>query len=144
MSAGLGGCKALDQVSSQPKFEFTNLSFTLYKSPTCGCCTLYVDYLNKNDVSVEIAKVSDPEKIKLELGIPESLWSCHTMLLQNYYIEGHVPLAAINELLKTKPDIDGIALPGMPVGSPGMGGEQKEPFVIYAIKTGEVQEFLQI
>ncbi|MDR5694181.1 MAG: DUF411 domain-containing protein [Armatimonadota bacterium] len=77
--------------------------------------------------------VQDPEKIKDRWGIPQSMRSCHTLIMGNYFVEGHVPAAAITKLLQTKPKIKGIALPGMPPGSPGMDGARQGPLVIYAI-----------
>ena len=70
--------------------------------------------------------------------------SCHTSIIGDYYVEGHVPVEAIRKLLDERPSIDGIALPGMPQGSPGMSGEKAEPFVIYAITGGAVEEFVTL
>ena len=70
--------------------------------------------------------------------------SCHTTILGKYFIEGHVPLEAINKLLKEQPDIDGIALPGMPIGTPGMPGEKEEPYVIYQLIDGKPSVFMTI
>lgn len=84
------------------------------------------------------------EDIKEDLDIPQEVWSCHTSLVGDYYVEGHVPVEAVRKLLDEKPDIDGIALPGMPQGSPGMGGEKSEPWVIYSIADGSVEEFVTI
>jgi len=81
------------------------------------------------------------EDIKGDLRIPQDLWSCHTSLVGNYYVEGHVPVETLRKLLDEQPDIDGIALPGMPQGSPGMGGEKDEPWVIYSISDGGIEEF---
>ena len=84
------------------------------------------------------------EEIKNDLNIPEEMWSCHTSVIGDYYIEGHVPVAAIEKLLAERPDVDGLALPGMPSGSPGMTGEQEAPFVIYAVKDGTTSEFITL
>ena len=74
--------------------------------------------------------------------IPENMSSCHTAIIEDYFVEGHVPIVAIKKLLKEKLNIDGIALPGMPAGSPGMPGEKAEAFKIYALSDGVVSEFM--
>jgi hypothetical protein len=84
------------------------------------------------------------EDIKDELDIPEEMWSCHTSLVGDYYVEGHVPVEAVRKLLAEQPNIEGIALPGMPQGSPGMSGEKSEPWVIYSISDGDVEEYVTI
>ena len=84
------------------------------------------------------------DEVKDRLNIPEELWGCHTSVIGDYFIEGHVPVAAIEKLLAEQPDIDGIALPGMPSGAPGMTGTKQEPFVIYAVADGVAREFVTI
>jgi len=84
------------------------------------------------------------DEVKDRFNIPEEMWSCHTSVIGDYYIEGHVPVAAIEKLLAEQPDIDGIALPGMPSGSPGMTGEQEAPFVVYAVADGTTFEFMTL
>jgi hypothetical protein len=76
--------------------------------------------------------------VKDVYGIPAEMRSCHTSTIGRYFVEGHVPFAAIQQLMEQHPDIDGISLPGMPVGSPGMGGELNGPLVVYAIDGGQV------
>ena len=88
--------------------------------------------------------VDDTGAIKKELNIPDDMWSCHTSLVGDYYVEGHVPIEAVRKLLEEQPDIDGIALPGMPQGSPGMSGEKEEPWVVYSISASGVEEFMTI
>ena len=82
--------------------------------------------------------------IKKKHNIPLEMQSCHTTILGKYFIEGHVPIEAINKLLKEKPDIDGIALPGMPIGTPGMPGEKEEPYIIYQLVDGKSSVFMTI
>ncbi len=98
----------------------------IYRSATCGCCQQYISYLKKNGLAVEekIIDGDDSElaSIKDQFKVPEKIRSCHTMRLDGYTIEGHVPVEAIQKLLADKPDFAGIALPGMPAGSPGMPG----------------------
>jgi hypothetical protein len=103
-----------------------------------------VDYLQENGVTVETVMVDDTAEIKEEQGIPEELWSCHTTVADGYYIEGHVPFDVVLKLLEERPAIDGIALPGMPSGSPGMSGEKEEPWVIYAVTGDTYEEFVTV
>jgi len=116
----------------------------VYKSPTCGCCVSYIAYLKDNGFKVRTEEVSDMNSIKTQNGVPLKLQSCHTAIFGDYVVEGHVPLEVVNKLLSEKPDIDGIALPGMPAGSPGMPGVKSEDFVIYSIKDGSYQEYMKI
>ncbi|MEK7073241.1 MAG: DUF411 domain-containing protein, partial [Patescibacteria group bacterium] len=83
-------------------------------------------------------------KIKEKYRIPEALWSCHTTVIGPYFVEGHVPIVAVRKLLEERPAIDGIALPGMPLGTPGMPGEKQEPWTITAVADGTESEFLVI
>ena len=110
-----------------------NNTARIYKSRYCGCCEGYTAYLRQNGFEVEVTNSEEMGEIKRLAGVPEPMESCHTMLIGNYVVEGHVPLRAITKLLREKPAIRGIALPGMEQGSPGMDGEKTEPFTIYAI-----------
>ncbi len=116
----------------------------VYRSPTCGCCAEYEEYLRANGFDIESVVTDDADGIKEEYGVPEEMESCHTTVIGEYFVEGHVPAEAIVRLLEEKPAIDGIALPGMPAGSPGMGGVKSEPFTIYAVTNGQVSEFMRI
>lgn len=117
---------------------------TVYRSATCGCCAGYEDYLEEEGFEVDDVVMDDVESVKDDMLIPEDMRSCHTSLVGDYFVEGHVPAEAILVLLDEAPAIDGIALPGMPQGSPGMSGDKTEPFVIYSITDGEVDEFMTI
>jgi hypothetical protein len=92
----------------------------VYKSPSCGCCAKWVDHLRANGFDVRVENQSDLSTIKKQHGIPERLLSCHTATVDGYAVEGHVPAADVHRLLKERPPIAGIAVPGMPTGSPGM------------------------
>ena len=105
---------------------------TLYKDPSCGCCTGYAEHLQRNGYDVEVQNVGNIEVTKKMAGVPDELASCHTMVIGGYVVEGHVPLDVVAQLLDEKPKVRGIALPGMPMGSPGMNGEKTEPFEIRA------------
>jgi hypothetical protein len=103
-----------------------------------------VDYLRDNGFEVESIRTDDVDEIKEEFDIPVDMQSCHTSIVGEYYVEGHVPVEAIWKLLEERPSLSGIALPGMPLGSPGMGGEKAHPFVVYAITEGGVEEFVTL
>lgn len=105
----------------------------LYKNPDCGCCADYAKVLEGEGFRVRIKETTALDALRRMAGVPDKLASCHTMTVGNYVVEGHVPLSAIQKLLAEKPDIRGIALPGMPQGSPGMTGEKEGPFVVYEI-----------
>jgi len=92
----------------------------IYKSPACGCCSQWVEHLEKNGFAVEIHKVRNVEPYRQRFGVPDSMASCHTALVGGYAIEGHVPAADVKRLLREKPKARGIAVPGMVSGSPGM------------------------
>jgi len=92
----------------------------VYKSPTCGCCTGWVEYMQEQGFKVEVHDVNDVSAIKRQFAVPSDLESCHTAIHGGYVIEGHVPAEDIRRLLEERPEIAGIAAPGMPIGSPGM------------------------
>jgi hypothetical protein len=106
---------------------------SLYKQPQCPCCGKYADYLRQNGFDVQVFEVSGLSDLKREYNVPTPLEGCHTTLAGDYVIEGHVPVGLVKRLLLEKPAIRGISLPGMPMGSPGMGGEKTAPFTIYEI-----------
>ena len=105
---------------------------TVYKSATCGCCEKWVAHMRANGFEVKAIDVDDIDKVKREHGVPESAASCHTAVVNGYTVEGHVPADAVLKMLKEKPAIAGIAVPGMPMGAPGMEmpGGQKEAYSI--------------
>lgn len=117
---------------------------TVYKDPNCGCCVQWISYLKKQGFETEVVNTTDMESVKKEHGIPRNIESCHTAIIEDYFIEGHMPIEVVNKLLEEKPSIDGVALPGMPSGSPGMPGIQRGPFEIYSLIKGQVSEFMII
>ena len=110
-------------------------SATLYKNPQCGCCEQYANYLRGNGFVVKVVPTHNLSLIRRQTGIniPEKLEGCHTMFIDKYIVEGHVPVKTLDKLLTERPAISGISLPGMPDGSPGMSGQKTEPFTIYEI-----------
>jgi len=121
-----------------------NNPITVYKSQSCGCCDQYVGYLKGQGIQVNVQTTDNMDSIKLKYGIPTSMQSCHTSVIGNYFVEGHVPVEAINKLIEEGPNIKGIAMPGMPTGSPGMGGVKNSPFVVYSISESGTSEFVKI
>ena len=119
-------------------------AITIYASPTCGCCGGYADYLQEEGFDVTLERTNGVDEIKDRLRIPEDMRSCHTAVIGDYFVEGHVPVEAIEKLLDEQPAIDGIALPGMPSGTPGMSGSKEEPWVIFAVSNGAVVEFITL
>ena len=118
---------------------------TLYKSPTCDCCGIYANHVDRKGLDLQVTNMADVGPIGEKAGVPPQLRSCHTTFIGDYFIEGHVPVEAIQKLLAEQPDIKGIALPGMPSGTPGMPGPKLEPWVIYAIgNDGSISEFMTI
>ena len=116
----------------------------VFKTPSCGCCYGYVLFLEEEKFKVKQTDMRSLHSIKQKYNIPVEMQSCHTTILGKYFIEGHVPIEAINKLLKEKPDIDGIALPGMPIGTAGMPGDKEEPFIIYQLVDGKSSVFMTI
>lgn len=111
---------------------------TVYKSPTCECCTKYVQYLEENGFTVNAINKDDMDAIKKRYGTARAA-SCHTTLIDGYVVEGHVPVRAIRKMLREKPGIVGISAPGMPQNSPGMGEEKPGTLTIYAIPKGNTE-----
>jgi hypothetical protein len=103
---------------------------TVYKDPTCGCCSGWVSHLQQAGFTVKTIETADLEPIKMRLGVPNDLAACHTAQIGGYVIEGHVPATALKRLLDDKPSAIGLAVPGMPVGSPGMEEGSAEPYEV--------------
>ena len=129
------------------KSAFANNSKQLvevFKTPSCGCCYGYVLFLEKEKYNVKQTDMRSLHSIKQKYNIPVEMQSCHTTIMGKYFIEGHVPIEAINKLLEEEPNIDGIALPGMPIGTPGMPGDKNEPYIIYQIIDGKSSVFMTL
>lgn len=109
-------------------------SITVYHSPTCGCCKEWVKHLEANGFTVKSIEQADVSPMKAELGVPRQLVSCHTAVIAGYVVEGHVPAADIQRLLREKPKVAGLTAPGMPGASPGMN-TGKEPYDVLTFGT---------
>lgn len=122
--------------------EPTARTMLVYKSPTCGCCSDWVGYVEQHGYTVTVEEVQDLTAIKVEHQVPLTMQSCHTALIDGYIIEGHVPVADIERLLTERPDVVGIAVPGMPIGSPGMevDGGATQPYDVLTFNAAGVTE----
>lgn len=117
----VGGVAACTPTTtSQSVGENAPTVITVYKSPTCGCCDGWIEYVEKHGYRVRVEQITDVTSIKNRYQIPAELQSCHTSLVAGYVVEGHVPVEALAQLLAERPDVTGIAVPGMPIGAPGM------------------------
>jgi hypothetical protein len=101
---------------------------TVHKDPTCGCCSGWVQHLQKAGFDTKVPDTRDLDAVKRRLGVPDDLAACHTAEVAGYIIEGHVPAIALTRFLAEKPNAAGLAVPGMPIGSPGMEGGQPERY----------------
>jgi len=103
----------------------------VYKTSTCGCCKIWVEHLRKNGFAVTTTDVPDVAEYRQKFGVPDGMQSCHTAVVKGYTIEGHVPAAEIHRLLKSGSKAKGLAVPGMPMGSPGMEvGGRVDPYAV--------------
>jgi hypothetical protein len=105
------------------------VAVTVYRSPTCGCCGKWIEHLKQNNFNVKDIVSDEMDAIKARYGVPKEMASCHTAIVDGYVVEGHVPASDIMKLLKTKPKVTGLAVPGMVTGSPGMEmGGRVDPY----------------
>ena len=110
-------------------------TYEMFRDPNCGCCELWADHVRaENEADIAEVPTQDMAAIKTANGVPQDLWSCHTMIVDGYVIEGHVPAADIARLLAERPaGVKGLAVPGMPLGSPGMDmGGRKQAYQVIA------------
>src|SRR5438045_4119935 len=119
------------------------IAIDVYKTPTCGCCGKWVEHLKSNGFTPNVIEVPSTTEYRKKFGIPDKLQSCHTAVVKGYAIEGHVPAADIQRLLKTPGKLKGLAVPGMPAGSPGMEqGPGRDAYSVLGIDAaGNVSEF---
>ncbi len=117
-------------------------TITVYKDPSCGCCKSWIEHLIKHGYHVDAKDTPGMTEIKHTLGVPDGLSACHTAVVDGYIIEGHVPAADIARLLKEKPKVAGLAVPGMPMGSPGMEGPRTQHYQVLSFdKAGKTKVF---
>ncbi|WP_086923557.1 DUF411 domain-containing protein [Variovorax sp. JS1663] len=118
----------------QPGLSQAAAPIQIYKNPDCGCCNAWIDHLKAAGFAVQVTDTADTSSVRKRFGMPERLASCHTATLEGYVVEGHVPASDIKRLLAMKPQAIGIAVPGMPVGSPGMEyGDRRDPYQVLLV-----------
>ena len=134
----LGGCLTFhpDPANTDPQV------LHVYKSPVCTCCQRWVEHARRERYTVTVANVVNMDSVRHELGVPPYAESCHIAVIGGYFISGHVPAEDISRLLAEHPNIAGLAVPGMPVGPPGMEGPDAKPYSVLAIqKDGNYEVF---
>lgn len=143
MLAGVVSASAPLVPSGKRAHTAPSISVTVFKDPNCGCCKSWVEHLRKHGFEVVVRDTSDVGGAKRAGRVPEQLHSCHTAFVNGYVIEGHVPASDIQRLLNEKPKVAGLAVPGMPVGSPGMemGGRAERYDVIAFNRDGTTRIF---
>jgi hypothetical protein len=140
---GIGAALAITTAALLPLRTATSApEVVVYKSPTCGCCSAWIDHLQDNGFKVVARDTTDLTTIKEQHGVTPELASCHTAVVDGYVLEGHVPAADVKTLLAQRPAITGLAVPGMPIGSPGMEqGDTKQPYDVVAFDKQGVSVF---
>lgn len=129
---------------SQASVAQASSEVVVYKTPTCGCCSKWVTHLEEAGFTVKTTDLPDLTQIKKQFGVPGKLQSCHTAIVDGYLVEGHVPADVVSKMLNEKPEIAGISVPGMPIGSPGMEveGRPNDKYDIIAFdKTGNTSVY---
>lgn len=137
---------AAERAADAPSEARADLPTVLvYKTPTCGCCNGWVEHMRAAGFTVDTRDVSDIMSVKVDAGVPGAMSSCHTAIVDGYVVEGHVPADQIERLLADRPDVVGIAVPGMPIGSPGMEGRSSEPYQVFSIgRDGTAAVFAEV
>ena len=145
------GCTTANETSSSQAVSAANAQtvlaseLTVYRSRTCGCCGKWIEHAEAAGFTVKDEVTEDMAAIKAQYAVPQNLTSCHTTVVGNYVIEGHVPAEDVQRLLVEQPDVAGIAVPGMPAGSPGMeSGDYVEPYTVFSFtESGETATFAE-
>lgn len=140
---GLALVAALVSLSGATAAQRPQPVVEVYKSPSCGCCAGWVAHLEEHGFATRVTNLEDLSEIKTKHDVPARVQSCHTATVAGYVIEGHVPAADIQRLLKERPSVAGLAVPGMPIGSPGMEVPNMKPQA-YRVFTFDAQGQLQV
>ena len=129
----------------QPAPPPAGKAVTMYKTVGCGCCSVWAEHLRKAGFKVSSMEVADLDRLKATYGVPRAIQTCHTALVDGYVVEGHVPLDAIQKLLKERPKVAGIGVAGMPIGSPGMeSGSRHDAYEVVAFdREGKTSTYLK-
>ena len=131
---------ALISVAPAARAQAPN-AITVWKDPNCGCCGGWIEHLQRNGFVATVIETDDVQTIKARQQVPAELVSCHTAVIAGYTIEGHVPASAIMQLLSERPAGRGLAVPGMPIGSPGMEGGRPEEYNVLLFGDGAPKPF---
>lgn len=131
------------EASAVPTLDADYPPITVYKTPTCGCCSMWVDHLKASGFTVETVDMPNLSEVKARYGVAPEMQSCHTGVVDGYVVEGHVPADDIKRLLAERPEARGIAVPGMPIGSPGMEvpGQAAQPYDVMLLTDGAPEVF---
>jgi hypothetical protein len=130
-------------VAGQVRSSGSTIPIQVFKTPTCGCCAKWVDHMKAAGFAPAVQDLPNLAVVKGNAGVPANLQSCHTALVGGYVVEGHVPADTVKRLLKEKPSVAGVAVPGMPIGSPGMEqGDRRDAYdVLTFTKDGRIAVF---
>lgn len=123
----------MPQAEHQVLKHAPDVELTVFRSPTCGCCGAWIEHMEAAGFRINDQITADMDVIKAQYGVTDALASCHTTVAAGYVIEGHIPATDVARLLTERPDVAGIAVPGMPIGSPGMeSGDYVEPYTVFS------------
>jgi hypothetical protein len=139
IALGLAGC-GRSEVTTSPLQPLAAAAaaeqpqLVVYKNESCGCCKVWVEHMRQHGFTAQERNVDNMNPIKERVGVPYGMGSCHTAEIGGYFVEGHVPAEQVRRLLKEKPEAKGIAVAGMPIGSPGMEqGDMKQPYEVHLV-----------
>jgi hypothetical protein len=134
-----------EAILASPVVDQSLPTVLVYKTETCGCCNGWVEHLRAAGFNVDARNVRDLMSVKTDAGVPGPLVTCHTALVDGYVVEGHVPVDQIKRMLAERPDVAGIAVAGMPIGSPGMEGPNAQPYQVMAFdRQGRTSVYAEI
>ena len=137
MTEADGSAEITPVVDARPAPDRDAPLLTVYKTPTCGCCAAWADHMERKGFRVETVDMPTLTALKDSLGVPSDLTSCHTGTVDGYVVEGHVPAEQVRRMLEERPDARGLAVPGMPIGSPGMEqGDTRQPYDVLIVDEG--------
>lgn len=128
----LAGILSTSLLMAHQSMASVNETMTVFKTPWCGCCKVWVAKLEEAGFNIEVRNLDDLSSVKKQASVPKNLEGCHTAVLGEYVFEGHVPLAAIEKMLTEKPNVRGVSVPGMPQGSLGMGYDEKARYKVFS------------
>ncbi|WMS44394.1 DUF411 domain-containing protein [Acuticoccus sp. MNP-M23] len=135
----LAGAAMIGIIATSAKAEPQDHTMYVYKTPWCGCCTDWAEHMEGLGYKLEITELEDLAPVRRQAGIPDEVQGCHSAAIAGYALEGHVPPEAIAKLLEEKPDIRGIAVPGMPQGSIGMGNNPRAKYNVHTFGAGTTE-----